>query len=184
MDNHSVSNIIISSRQRRNSQISTVMAGISTGHLNCLSPWEQRIAARIFIQLPTKSKRIDRSLLFRNISCLYRRHMGQWPDQAILLVLQVKHNQIKQNVQKLSRGKSNINNTSSHLNKPLQRNRVLRMNCTVRNHRIVPFENTIAHEFIEGVLCSVGQVNICSVLFSYKGSETQYCLSWFRLGQS
>lgn len=46
--------------------------------------------------------------------------------------------------------------SSSHLNKPLQRNWVLRMNCTVRNHRIVSFENTIAHEFIEGVLCSFG----------------------------
>lgn len=133
MDDHGVSNII-SSRQRKNSWASTVMTGILTGHLNCLSPWEQTIAARIFLQVATNSKRIDRSPLFRNISCIYQRQMSQQPDQAILLVLQVKHNQTKQNVQKLSRGKSNINNSSGHLNKHLQTNRVLRMDCTVRNH--------------------------------------------------
>lgn len=105
--------------QAEEKHLSTVVAGILTGHLSFLSPREQTIATRISLKVATKAKSIGRAILVREyLRCLYRRHRDHWPYQAILFLLHVKHNWIKQNVYKLFRGKSNISN-SSHLNKTL-----------------------------------------------------------------
>lgn len=56
------------------------------------SPWEQTIAARISLKVATKDRSIGRGIVGEYLRCFYRGNRDQWPDQAILLVLQVKHN--------------------------------------------------------------------------------------------
>lgn len=62
--------------QAEKKHLSTVMAGVLTGHLSFLSPWEQTIAARISLKVATKDKSIGRAILLGNISDVFTGGIG------------------------------------------------------------------------------------------------------------
>lgn len=57
--------------QAEEKHLNTVMAGVFTGNLSILSPWEETIAGRISSKVATKDQSIGRGILLGSISDVF-----------------------------------------------------------------------------------------------------------------
>lgn len=57
--------------QAEEKHLGTVMADVFTGNISFLSPWEEKIAARISLKVATKDQSIGRGILLGSISDVF-----------------------------------------------------------------------------------------------------------------